>query len=239
MKTDQEKLQLCSKRLRKLRNEVGLTIDELRVEMETKNNAKYSNSAYCRWENAQRMPPIDIMEAFADYFGVSAEWLIGDSDIMDQIIIVNRRDEILLNKKQGFKSAYVPKENLYLYRGEPVWMAIKGGVWALVSKNEDALILANGEKLSFFSLQHAVYRVPIPYCYAVDAVTDPISFVKLNQYEHIWVEPISTDYANRQRDKGWCTKGKDKNEYKNPITNKTYKLSEYGVTWVAYEDIID
>ena len=72
MKTDQEKLQLCSKRLRKLRNEVGLTMDELRVEMETKNNAKYSNSAYCRWENALRMPPIDIVEAFADYFGVSA-----------------------------------------------------------------------------------------------------------------------------------------------------------------------
>ena len=233
IKRDQNQLDKISKRLRQMRAKSGLSISQLREKIMEKEDVSFSSSAYCRWENAQRMPPMKVIEALSGYFDVSAEWLSGASDAMKATV-----EGIAFNQTIGFKSTFIPKEELYMHRGEPVWTPSYGGKWALIQTNEDVLLFANGNKISFHELQIDLFRVPIPYYYTVDSSMDPIPLNSLNKHEKIWIEPITKEFSERQGLKGWANKSSDMKNFENPITHMKYKLSEYGITWIAYEDII-
>lgn len=232
IKKDPVRLEKISKRLRRMREKSELSISQLREEIMMKENVSFSASTYCRWENAQRMPPKSAIKAFSDYFNVSEEWLLGECDP-----IRNTR-ELEFNKKLGVKNICIPKEELYLYRGEPVWTPVQGGKWALVLTDEDSVLFADGEKMSFYNIRISFFRIPIEYYYPVDSSMDPIPLKNLNMYEKVWIEPIKQEFSDRQKFKGWGNKSADKNCFINPITNMSYKLSEYGITWIAYEDIV-
>lgn len=61
-------------RLRQLRQSHHLTVEQLGIEF------KVSKQAVSRWELGDRLPPLDVAAALADYFNVSLDYLAGRSD---------------------------------------------------------------------------------------------------------------------------------------------------------------
>lgn len=66
-------------RLRELREDNDLTQDECaRI-------AFISKNSYIRYEKGERIPPLDIVKKFAEYYGVSIDYIAKLSDIRTPI----------------------------------------------------------------------------------------------------------------------------------------------------------
>lgn len=61
--------------LKALRKERGLTQQEIADQF------AISRVNYNRYETGARVPPVDMLEKFADYYGVSVDYLLGRTDI--------------------------------------------------------------------------------------------------------------------------------------------------------------
>lgn len=66
--------QLFCQRLRSLRQNRGLTVEQLGKEFDV------SKQTVSRWELGDRLPPLDVATSLADYFDVSLDYLAGRSD---------------------------------------------------------------------------------------------------------------------------------------------------------------
>jgi transcriptional regulator with XRE-family HTH domain len=73
-------LKTFAKRLKQLREEHHLTQDELAVEVNLK------KSTLSKYENKLAEPRFSNVKKIADFFDVSVNWLMGDSDIRDKTI---------------------------------------------------------------------------------------------------------------------------------------------------------
>lgn len=92
-------------RFKELRKERGLRQDDLLEEFNKKYSYKFTKSAISQYENNKRIPEIKALSDFADFFGVSIDYLLGKSDIRNY-------DEI----HKIMKSNYIPKEEFELNR---------------------------------------------------------------------------------------------------------------------------
>ena len=63
-----------SKRLKELRLEKGLTLEQLAKELNV------SDVAVGRWERKQRVPNLEIVIAIAKFFNVTTDYLLGLTD---------------------------------------------------------------------------------------------------------------------------------------------------------------
>lgn len=63
-----------AERLKSLRQEKGLTLEQLAKEI----NMSYA--AISRWESKQRIPNIEALIVIAKYFNISADYLLGLTD---------------------------------------------------------------------------------------------------------------------------------------------------------------
>lgn len=68
-------------RFKQLRNEKGLTQEELRADFNSRYSRNYTAAAISRYENGKRMPEIDALYDFAEYFGVCISYLLGETDV--------------------------------------------------------------------------------------------------------------------------------------------------------------
>lgn len=73
--------EVFSKRFKELREEKNKTQQELIDEFNKKYHYNFKKSAISMYENSKRMPEIQALTDFADYFGVSTDFLLGVSDI--------------------------------------------------------------------------------------------------------------------------------------------------------------
>lgn len=67
--------QVFSERLRELREAAGLTQQELAEKL------NWSRGSISFYEKCQRCPDIEFLKAASTFFGVSADWFIGQSDV--------------------------------------------------------------------------------------------------------------------------------------------------------------
>lgn len=92
------KVQICSERMKMLREERGLTMNELAEEIGT---APYN--VYC-YEHSKHVPNIITLIKYAMYFGVSTDYLLGmeeDAEIIVaalRVMMVDRTQETRLSK---------------------------------------------------------------------------------------------------------------------------------------------
>ncbi|NBI09013.1 XRE family transcriptional regulator [Colidextribacter sp. OB.20] len=63
-----------SERLRSLRKERGLT------QTEAANAVEISLKSYCRYESGEREPTASVLVQIADFYSVSADYLLGRSE---------------------------------------------------------------------------------------------------------------------------------------------------------------
>lgn len=66
---------MLPQRLKELRNEAGLTQKEIAEQIHVGQNS-YSN-----WENGNRKPTAEITSKLAEFFNVSADYLLGKTDV--------------------------------------------------------------------------------------------------------------------------------------------------------------
>lgn len=66
--------EIFAKRIKELREERGLGVRELAAKL------GISHASISLYENCLRTPDIDVCKLFADFFGVTGDYLIGISD---------------------------------------------------------------------------------------------------------------------------------------------------------------
>ena len=67
-------MKIFSERLKELREERGLSMAALGKAI------GYTYSSVSRWESGVHIPTVEVLKKFADYFGVSADYLLGRED---------------------------------------------------------------------------------------------------------------------------------------------------------------
>lgn len=66
---------MFAERLKTLRKEAGLT------QKQVSEHFKIKQPSYAQWEQGRRQPSQDTLQRFADFFNVSTDYLLGNSDI--------------------------------------------------------------------------------------------------------------------------------------------------------------
>jgi len=66
--------EIFCQRLKELRQSKNLTLEKLGKDFNV------SKQTVSRWELGDRLPPLDVTVALADYFQVSLDYLVGRSD---------------------------------------------------------------------------------------------------------------------------------------------------------------
>ena len=166
------------------------------------------------WENERKAPGIEKLEAMADLYKVTTDFLLGRGTLPVE------------------DDKPISKSNLKVMHGQPVWSKEYG--WLMIDAINEKLILNMEENIPFDEAPDLYYKSPM-FSEAPAPYSDPIERSKLNQYDRVWVEPISNDEQLRQELRGlYSTKDRwVENEY----GNKFY-YDCYGAKWVAFEGIM-
>ncbi len=72
--------ELFGKRFKQLRQELDLNQQDLVSDFNKKYNYNFNRVAISQYENGKRIPEIDALTSFAEYFKVSVDYLLGRTD---------------------------------------------------------------------------------------------------------------------------------------------------------------
>ena len=166
------------------------------------------------WENEKKAPGIEKLEAMADLYKVTTDFLLGRGSLP----VANDNP--------------IPKSNLKIMHGQPVWSEEYG--WLIVDAINEKLVLGTEKNITFNNAP-MLYRKAPPFTDCITPDSNPIEISKLSQYDKIWVEPISVDEQLRQELRGWYV---PKELYaENEYGNKFYYAC-YGAKWLAYKKLM-
>lgn len=94
-------------RFKELRQAKHLTQEQLIEQFNAKYGKKYGPSSISMFENGKRIPETSALMDFADFFGVTVDYLLGRPDPMQQISRVQRpAASDLTNEEQAMLTAY-------------------------------------------------------------------------------------------------------------------------------------
>lgn len=82
------------KKLKELRNNRDLTMDMVVFDVGRTYNVEFTKGNLSRWENGINYPSLIYAAALAKYYGVSVDYLIGNSDVSTppDLLAQNRRN---------------------------------------------------------------------------------------------------------------------------------------------------
>lgn len=131
------KVVLIMNKIRELRKEKGLTLDELSKELQEKENLKIGSNSLGKYERGLREPKLKTWQALANYFDVPVSYLTG-------LYNTNKLDELLkqknISKKQISKDLHIPLIKIVDYASNrkeiPVYDGIKISSYLNVSLDE-------------------------------------------------------------------------------------------------------
>lgn len=93
---------MFAERLKTLRSVKKITQEELAKEISV------TKGAVAMWETEKRMPDLDMIKKIANYFEVSLDWLVGNSDIMQNTNELN--DVYFSFAKQAQDDGILPED---------------------------------------------------------------------------------------------------------------------------------
>ncbi|NLD49744.1 MAG: helix-turn-helix transcriptional regulator, partial [Clostridiaceae bacterium] len=73
-------------RFRLMRNEKGFTQNELIDDFNKKYFYSFNKSSISLYENNNRLPEIDVLKHWAEYFNVSIDWFLGLTDVRNATV---------------------------------------------------------------------------------------------------------------------------------------------------------
>lgn len=169
-----------------------------------------SPSTLGAWESERKAPSIESLEAMADLYQVSTDYLLG-------------REETTPTP-----SLPLPGEVLKIYHGKSVWSSDYG--WVLVNSIKSVLICVDGSMISFENAG-SVYAAQPPFYEASLPNSKPLSKQELQNCQEVWLEPISHDTELREQLRG--TYKVYEHWAENNFGNR-FSLDTYGVKWLAF-----
>ncbi len=160
------------------------------------------------WERGSKNPTLENLEAMADLYDVSVDYLLGriapDTDTTEPI----------------------SKELLPTLHGRPVWSNELG--WCIVDNINGCLCGLNGN----MPLPDAVLYVAPDRFAQSPTPTKPIPKDELRTFDEVIVEPISADQNLRHHLRGYY---RMKNGYVENSTGNRFFFDTYGFQWLAFE----
>ena len=82
-----------SKRLKDLRLERDLSLDMVVYDIDNKFQIELTKSHLSRWENNKNIPSVRYAAYLAAYYGVSLDYLIGNTDVRTPGYLLNMKKE--------------------------------------------------------------------------------------------------------------------------------------------------
>ena len=171
-----------------------------------------SPSTLGAWESERKAPSIESLEAMADLYQVSTDYLLGGEETTPTT------------------SLPLPRELLKIYHGKSVWSSDYG--WVLVNSSKCVLVCVDGSMVSFENAG-SVYAAQPPFYEASLPDSKPLSKPDLKSHREIWLEPISHDAELREQLRG--TYRVYEHWAENNFGNR-FSLDTYGVKWLAFSN---
>lgn len=82
-----------AKRLKQLRLERDLSLDMVVYDLDRKYNIEITKSHLSRWENEKNTPSLRFAAYLAAFYGVSLDYLIGNTDVKTPVDLLTRKKE--------------------------------------------------------------------------------------------------------------------------------------------------
>lgn len=161
------------------------------------------------WERGTKNPTLENLEAMADMYNVSVDYLL---------------DRIVPDKEC---SKLISKDMLPVLHGRPIWNKELG--WCIVDNINGYLWNVNG-KMPIGGTD-TLYLAPDSFTQS-PAPSKPISKDELNSFNEILVEPISTDQNLKRQLRGYYRVMKG---YVENFTGNRFFFDTYGFQWLAFE----
>lgn len=161
------------------------------------------------WERGAKNPTLENLEAMADLYDVSVDYLLGR--------IAPDANTI----------APISKDMLPALHGRPVWSNEFG--WCIVDNIHGSLFCVNGKVPLADAL---LYLAPDMFAQS-PALTKPILKNELDAFDEVIIEPISPDQKIRQQLRGYY---RVKNGYVENSTGNRFFFDTYGFQWLAFEN---
>lgn len=160
------------------------------------------------WERGAKNPTLENLEAMADLYEVSVDYLLGRiTPVIDL-------------------TSPIRKDMLPALHGRPVWSNELG--WCIVDNINNHLCSVNGN----VPLTDAVlYLAPDRFAQS-PTLTRPILKNDLNTFDEVVVEPISSDQKIRYQLRGHY---QVKDGYVENSTGNRFFVDTYGFQWLAFE----
>ena len=161
------------------------------------------------WERGTKNPTLENLEAMADMYNVSVDYLLG---------------RIVPDKEC---SKLISKDMLPVLHGRPIWNKELG--WCIVDNINGYLWNVNGKMPiggtdTLYLAADSFTQSPAP--------SKPISKDELNSFNEILVEPISTDQNLKRQLRGYYRVMKG---YVENFTGNRFFFDTYGFQWLAFE----
>lgn len=169
-----------------------------------------SPSTLGAWEAERKSPSIESLEAMAELYQVSTDYLLG------------RGEQLVAS------SLPLPQELLRIYHGKSVWSSDYG--WVLVNSVKNMLVRLDGALIPF-NKAGSIYAVQPPFYEATLPETKPLSKQELSNHKEVWLEPISHDADLREELRGWyrvCDRWVENDH------GTRFSIDTYGAKWLAF-----
>ena len=105
--------------LKQLRLEKNLSMDELCEKLNNSYNLKITKSMISRWENGQASPNNSYLSAYAKFFNIDLNYLVGLTDIRRPLEFINP-DLEKLNKRETMQLKDLLHQNAMFFNDETV-----------------------------------------------------------------------------------------------------------------------
>ena len=169
-----------------------------------------SQSTLGAWEAERKAPSIESLEAMADLYQVTTDYLLGREN------------------PSATASLPLSQDVLKIYHSKPVWSSDYG--WVLVDSVRTVFVRLDGSMVPFDSAG-SVYAAQPPFYEATLPDTRPLSKQELGNYKEVWLEPISHDADLREELRGWyrvCDRWVENDH------GTRFPIDTYGAKWLAF-----
>ena len=170
-----------------------------------------SPSTLGAWEAERKTPSIESLEAMADLYKVSTDYLLGRGN------------------PSTVTSLPLSLDLLKIYHGKSVWSSDFG--WVLVDSVKNVVVRLDGSTVPFDNAG-SVYAAQPPFYEAALPDTKPLNKKELGNYNEIWLEPISHDAELREQLRGTYR------VYEHWVENNhgnRFAIDTYGAKWLAFK----
>ena len=176
------------------------------------------------WEEERKSPSIEKLEHMADVYGVTTDFLLGRLENFGNPI-----------SDCNDKKSPVPKENLRILHGRPVWCREHG--WMLVNAAWECFLKTDGTRIPFHETENdlEVYLYAPSFAEGAVPVEGPLKLSEISAREKIWVEPVSQDEELREELRGWYHVRK---RFVENESGSQFYLDKYGVKWLGFDEML-